>query len=176
MVFARPARNPLARRGSAAALADFLVSSMASSSDLRGAVVVADVLAGLVAARSTFALIFSHHIRTGFLGHDGGSGRRAAGAYAQQEVAPGQAPGALGHDYLLDLIVLTTTSATILEHFKCRQFKLEERFREVGDRLVETGYLRVHYCIAQRPHRRLDPPTEKPLLAGKPRLWPPTAA
>src|SRR5437016_14504606 len=108
MVFARPACNPFARRGWAAAVADFLVSSMASSSDLRGAVVVADVLAGLVAARSAFALIFLHHIRTGFLGHDGGRGRRAAGAYAQQEVAPGQAPGALGHDYLLDLVVLTT--------------------------------------------------------------------
>src|SRR6266513_208054 len=167
MVFARPACNPFARRGWAAAVADFLVSSMASSSDLRGAVVVADVLARLVAARGAFALIFFHHIRTGFLGHDGGGGRRAAGAYAQQEVAPGQASGALGHDYLLDLIVLTTVSVTILEHFKCRQFKLEKRFCEAGDRLVEIRYLRVHYCIAQRSRRRLDPPTEKPLLAGK---------
>src|SRR5713226_9583167 len=170
MVFARPARNPFARRGCAAALADFLVSSMATSSDLRRAVVVADVLAGLVAARGAFALIFFQHIRTGFLGHDGGRSRRAAGANGQQEVAPGEALGALGHDYLLDLIVLATASATILEHFKCRQFKLEERFCKASDRLVEIRYLRIHYCIAQWPHGGPDPPTEKPLLVGKFRL------
>src|SRR2546422_7998534 len=102
MVFARPACNPLARRGSAAAVADFLVSSMATSSDLRGAVVVADVLAGLIAARSASAFVFFRHIRTRFPGHDGGRGSRAAGAHGQQEIAPGEAPGALGHDCLLD--------------------------------------------------------------------------
>src|SRR5207245_11132766 len=92
----------LARRGSAAAPADFLVSSMAASSDLRGAVVVADVLAGLVAARGTFVLF--QHPRTGFLGHHGGRGRRAAGTHGPPEIAPGEAPGAVGHDCLLDLI------------------------------------------------------------------------
>src|SRR5437879_13291374 len=170
MVFARPARNPLARRGSAAALADFLVSSMANSSDLLGAVVVADVLAGLVAARGTFALIFFHCIRTGFLGHDGGRGSRAAGAHGQQEIAPGEAPGALGHDCLLDLIVLAAKYAPILEHFKCGKLKLEEAFCEAGDRLVEMGCLRLRYCIAQSPRCLLDPATEKPLLVRKFRL------
>src|SRR5438552_511487 len=133
MVFARPACNPLARRGSAAAPADFLVSSMAASSDLRGAVVVAYVLAGLVAARRTFVLF--QHPRTGFLGHDGGRGRRAAGAHGQQEIAPGEAPGALGHDCLLDLLVLAAKYAPILEHFKCGKLKLEEAFCEAGDRV-----------------------------------------
>src|SRR2546422_849469 len=168
MVFARPACNPLARRGSAAAVADFLVSSMAASSDLRGAVVVAYVLAGLVAARRTFVLF--QHPRTGFLGHDGGRGSRAAGAHGQQEIAPGEAPGALGHDCLLDLIVLAAEYAPILEHFKCGKLKLEEAFCEAANRLVEMGYLRLRYCIAQWPRRRLDPATEKPLLVRKFRL------
>src|SRR5437016_7405640 len=168
MVFARPACNPLARRGSAAAPADFLVSSMAASSDLRGAVVVADVLAGLVAARGTFVLF--QHPRTGFLGHHGGRGRRAAGTHGQQEIAPGEAPGALGHDCLLDLLVLAAKYAPILEHFKCGKLKLEEAFCEAGDRLVEMGYLRRHYCIAQWPRCRLDPAAEKPLLVRKFRL------
>src|SRR2546422_8837812 len=168
MVFARPACNPLARRGSAAAPADFLVSSMAASSDLRGAVVVAYVLAGLVAARRTFVLF--QHPRTGFLGHHGGRGRRAAGAHGQQEIAPGEAPGALGHDCLLDLIILAAGYAPILEHFKCGKLKLEEAFCKAGDRLVEMGYLRLRYCIAQWPRCRLDPATEKPLLVRKVRL------
>src|SRR5438094_7570567 len=169
MVFASPACNPLARRGSAAALADFLVSSMATSSDLRGAVVVADVLARLVAARRRTFVLFQHP-RTGFLGHDGGRGRRAAGAHGQQEIAPGEAPGALGHDCLLDLLVLAAKYAPILEHFKCGKLKLEEAFCEAGDRLVEMGYLRLRYCIAQWPRCRLDPATEKPLLVRKFRL------
>src|SRR2546426_826665 len=169
MVFARPACNPLARRGSAAALADFLVSSMATSSDLRGAVVVAYVLAGLVAARRTL-FIFPLGIRTRILCHEGRRRGGAAGAYGQQEIATGEALGALGHDCLLDLIVLAAKYAPILEHFKCGKLKLEEAFCEAGDRLVEMGYLRLRYCIAQWPRCRLDPATEKPLLVRKFRL------
>src|SRR5213593_4139882 len=167
MVFARPACNPLARRGSAAALADFLVSSMATSSDLRGAVVVAYVLAGLVSARRTL-FIFPLGIRTRIPCHEGRRRGGATGAHGQQEIAPGEAPGALGHDCLLDLIVLAAKYAPILEHFKCR--KLEEAFCEAGDRLVEMGYLRLRYCIAQWPRCRPDPATEKALLVRKFRL------
>src|SRR5207247_653959 len=60
--------------------------------------------------------------------------------------------------------------APILEHFKCGKLKLEEAFCEAGDRLVEMGYLRLRYCIAQWPRCRLDPATEKPLLVRKFRL------
>src|SRR5437879_7678674 len=141
MVFARPARNPLARRGSAAALADFLVSSMANSSDLLGAVVVADVLAGLVAARGTFALIFFHCIRTGFLGHDGGRGSRAAGAHGQQEIAPGEAPGALGHDCLLDLIVLAAKYAHDSRAFQMPPVQARRSFSRSG-RPTRRSWLR----------------------------------
>jgi hypothetical protein len=62
---------------------DFLVNSMAGSSDLRGAVVVVDVLARLVAARGT--LVFAVRIRLdrrGFRGDDRGGGSRSAGAYS----------------------------------------------------------------------------------------------
>src|SRR5205814_4554197 len=78
--------------------------------------------------RSTFVLF--QHPRTGFLGHDGGRGRRAAGAHGQQEIAPGEAPGALGHDCLLDLLVLAakyaprseehTSELQSLRHLVCR--------------------------------------------------------
>src|SRR2546430_14041430 len=169
MVFASPACNPLARRGSAAVLADFLVSSMATSSDLRGAVVVAYVLAGLVAARRTL-FIFPLGIRPRILGHEGRRRGGAAGARGQQEIAPGETLGALGHDCLLDLIVLAAKYAPILEHFKCGKLKLEEAFCEAGDRLREMGCLRLRYCIAHKPRFRPDPPTEKPLLVRKIRL------
>src|SRR5437667_12280269 len=125
MVFARPACNPLARRGSAAALADFLVSSMATSSDLRGAVVVAYVLAGLVAARRTL-FIFPLGIRTRILCHEGRRRGGAAGAHGQQEIAPGEAPGALGHDCLLEIIVLAAKYRPVLEHFKVDKLKIAE--------------------------------------------------
>src|SRR5438093_11388254 len=171
MVFASPACNPLARRGSAAVLADFLVSSMATSSDLRGAVVVADVLAGLVAARRTL-FIFPLGIGTRILCHEGRRRGGAAGAHGQQEIAPGETPGALGHDCLLDLIVLAAGYAPFLEHFKCGKLKIEEAFCEAGDRLVEMGYFRLRYCIAQWPRCRLEPATEKPLLARTVRLCP----
>src|SRR5439155_1013042 len=97
----------------------------------------------------------------------------ATGAHGQQEIAPGEAPGALGHDCLLDLIVLAAKYAPILEHFKCRKLKLEEAFCEAGDRLVEMGYLRLRYCIAQWPRCRPPahgsrPPGRSPAGAQRP--------
>src|SRR2546425_328436 len=105
---------------------------MATSSDLRGAVVVADVLAGLIAALSALAFVFFRHIRTRFLGHDGGRGSRAAGAHGQQEIAPGEAPGALGHDCLLDLIVLPAKYASDSRAFQMPPVQARRSFSRSG--------------------------------------------
>src|SRR3979490_1280674 len=131
MIFARPACSPFARRGWTTALADFLVSGMATSSDLRGAVVVADVLAGLVAARRAL-FVFPRRIGTRILCHEGRRRGGAAGAHGQQEVAPGEAPDALGHDCLLDLIVLAAKYAPDSRAFQMRQAQARRSFLRSG--------------------------------------------
>src|SRR5258708_37209 len=102
IVLASARCNPLARRDcTPVPVADFLVSSMATSSDLRGAVVVADVLARLVAARRTLVLVLTRLDRGGFRCHDRGGGGRSAGAHGEKEITAGQTLGTVAHGCLL---------------------------------------------------------------------------
>src|ERR1700694_5245596 len=106
MVFTRAACNPFARRGWAAAVADFLVSSMADSSDLRRAVVVVHVIVRLVAASRTFSLVFFQRSRSGIPGDDGGRSRCAAGAHGHQELTAGEGGRGRGPGCLLPLKII----------------------------------------------------------------------
>src|SRR6266850_559886 len=58
--------------------------------------------------------------------------RGAAGAHGQQEVAPGKAPGALGHDCLLVLIVLAAKYAPDSRAFQMRQAQARRSFLRSG--------------------------------------------
>src|SRR6185436_20826700 len=68
--------------------------------DLRGAVVVVDVLGRVIAARRTFAFAAFRDGRL-LLGHDRRSGRGTAGAHRQQEIPSGKFGFLLGHGDLL---------------------------------------------------------------------------
>src|SRR5512135_1223043 len=90
IVLARTPDTLRARRGWATAVAaDFLVSSMAPSSNLGGAVVVIDVLRGLVAAGRALAGT-GRDLRGGrrTLHRDRNRSRRAAGTDGKKEVTP----------------------------------------------------------------------------------------
>src|SRR3954469_11611302 len=97
-VFTGMADSPRARRAEATASPVALrVSSMSSSSDLGGAVVVVDVRAGLVAARRTLVLRFGGRNRRGTLGDDGRRCGDTTGARCKQEVTSRKLLRALVH-------------------------------------------------------------------------------
>src|SRR5205823_3682430 len=121
IVLASTPDNPRARRGCGAALLVALrVNSMAVSSDLGRAVVVAHVLARLIAARCT--LVVRCRSRLGgwrLTRHDRGGGGDSASPGSQKEVTTGQSLRALAHDCRLLLVILCAFKfEPILEHFK----------------------------------------------------------
>src|SRR5690349_9972724 len=122
IVLARTPERPRARRdwGRAAAAAPeaLRVRSMRNSSNLGGAVVVVDVLGGVIAARGALVAVRCRFNRRTGLRHDRGSSRCASGSDGQEEVTPGKALGSLVHTRLL--LIILCTPRTILEHFKCR--------------------------------------------------------
>jgi hypothetical protein len=78
------------RLGAEETLEDFLVSSMALSSDFGGVVVLADVLRDVITLRSAHDLgLLGLALRT-LAGDDRGGGRYASGTGSQQEITAGK--------------------------------------------------------------------------------------
>jgi len=78
------------RLGAEETLEDFLVSSMALSSDFGGVVVLADVLRDVITLRSAHDLgLLGLALRT-LAGDDRGGGRYAPSTGSQQEIAAGK--------------------------------------------------------------------------------------
>src|SRR5258708_3792026 len=67
----------------------FSSTAWAASSDLRGAVVVVDVLARVIAACRTLVRVFRGLDRSGLARHDHRSAGGATGAHCQEEVSTG---------------------------------------------------------------------------------------
>src|SRR5688572_23806826 len=151
-------RAPASRRCGAAAEFTFRVSSMSVSSDLRGAVVVVDVLRSLIAAGCPFLAVAGgmRHLR-GVLRRDRRGRGRPAGASREKKLASGKPLGALGHGHapLVSWLVIKTEGASL---------DLEESLGEMRDVFVKAVALLLRDCIAQRLRCGRDPAVEEAAL------------